>query len=221
MRIVDWVYNFQIGSEGIQFQIFDFLPHHQLEVCNRRKWIVMLHVPRPDRLKDKVNLAQLMEIDCRYPDLILIVAHVGRAYCNEDIGNAFEILSRSKNMLFDFSANTNAFVFEQLIKTVGPKRIMFGSDLPITRMRMRRICENGMYVNLVPPGLYGDISGHKNMRAVHELQADKLTFFLYEELAAFQQAALNTKLRDRDIEDIFFGNAAHIISDINGFKLKI
>jgi len=53
-------------------------------------------------------------------------------------------------MMFDFSANTNQWVFEQLIKAVGPKRILFGSDLPILRIRAKRICENGTYVNLVP-----------------------------------------------------------------------
>ena len=37
-------------------------------------------------------------------------------------------------MLFDFRANTKAQVMIQLIRAVGPKRMMFGSDLPILRM---------------------------------------------------------------------------------------
>ena len=45
--------------------------------------------------------------------------------------------------MFDFSANTNAKVFEQLIDCVGPKRVMFGRIFPVLRMRMRRICEDG------------------------------------------------------------------------------
>jgi uncharacterized protein len=149
-----------------EIRIFDFLPHHQLEVLDQNKWIAMLHIPRNERIKDPVNLEQLVEIEGRYKNLKLIVAHAGRAYCPEDIGNAFEILSGTKNMLFDISANTNQYVFEQLIKAVGPKRVFFGSDLPILRMRTRRICENGNYVNLVPKGLYGDVSGDRHMREV-------------------------------------------------------
>lgn len=191
--------------------IFDFLPHHQLCILNKHQMIVMLHIPRDNRLKDPVNLQQIIEIEKKYPDIKLIIAHVGRAYCKEDVGNAFEVLEETKNVLFDFSANTNQWVFEQLIKAVGPKRILFGSDLPITRMRMKRICENGNYINVVPKGLYGDVSGDIHMREVEGAESELLTFFLYEEIDAFRKAAKSTKLKDADIEDIFFYNAKRIL----------
>ena len=197
-----------------EIRIFDFLPHHFLEVLNRNKWIVMLHIPRNGRLKDPVNLEQMLEIEEKYPDIKLIIAHVGRAYCKEDVDNAFEVLKPAKKMLFDFSANTNAWVFEQLIKAVGPKRVLFGSDLPILRMRMRRICEDGRYINIVPKGLYGDVSGDKNMREVEGKEAEKLTFFMYEELKAFKQAAEATGLSRAEIEDIFFNNAKGLINSV-------
>jgi GNAT superfamily N-acetyltransferase len=171
----------------------------------------MLHIPRNGRLKDPLNLAQLLEIEKSYPNIKLIVAHVGRAYCPEDVGDAFKVLAQTKNMLFDISANTNTGNFVKLIRAVGPQRILFGSDLPITRMRMRRICEKGTYVNLVPKGLYGPVSGDKNMREVTGKNAAGLTFFLYEELAAFQKAARTAGLTAADIEDIFYNNAQRII----------
>ena len=83
-----------------EIRIFDFFPRHQLEVHDRHGWIVMLHIPRDGRLKDPVNLAQLLEIERDFPSLKLIVAHVGRAYCAEDVGNAFEILSQTKRMVW-------------------------------------------------------------------------------------------------------------------------
>lgn len=196
---------------GNEIRITDFFPMHQLEVHNRHGWIVMCHIPRDGRLKDPVNLAQMLEIEREFPKLKLIIAHVGRAYCNHDIGNAFEVLAASKRMYFDFCANTNAYVFEQLIRCVGPKRILFGSDLPITRMRMRRITRGDHYVNLVPKGLYGDVSGDKNMGEVTGAEAEELSFFLYEEIEAFRQAALRTRLTTRDIEDVFYRNAARML----------
>ncbi|HXK60237.1 MAG TPA: amidohydrolase family protein [Acidobacteriota bacterium] len=196
---------------GDQIEIFDFLPRQQLEVLNRRGWIVILHVPRSGRLKDPVNLEQLCEIDHCYPDASVIVAHVGRAYCREDIGDAFSVLSQTRNLFFDISANTNDEVFAKLIAAVGPKRILFGSDLPITRMRMRRVCENGTYVNLVPRFLYGDVSGDKNMREVDGEEAARLSFFLYEELDAFRRASERSGLARADIEDVFYNNAFRLL----------
>ena len=160
-----------------QIRIFDFLPHHQLEVLNEHGWIVMLHIPRSARLRDPVNLADMLEIDRRYPHAKVIIAHAGRAYCPEDVGDAFAALQETQHLLFDISANTNAAVFEPLIRTVGPRRILFGSDLPITRMRMHRICEKGNYVNLVPKGLYGNVSDDQHMREVAGEQAEA-TFLL-------------------------------------------
>jgi predicted TIM-barrel fold metal-dependent hydrolase len=194
-----------------EIRIFDFLPPHHLEVLQRRRGLVMLHIPRDGRLRDPVNLTQMIEIEERWPEVKLIIAHVGRAYCPEDIGSAFETLKKTRRMMFDFSANTNEDVFRRLIETVGPRRILFGSDLPITCMRMRRVCEGGHYVNVVPGGLYGDLSADRHMREVTGAEAAGLSFFLYEEIDAFRRAAKALALTHIDIEDIFHNNAARLI----------
>ena len=194
-----------------EIQIFDFLPHHQLAVLDQHGWIAMLHIPRAARLKDPVNLAQMLVIERRYPDVKLIIAHVGRAYCPEDVGNAFEKLAESRRMVFDISANTNAEVFLTLIKAVGPRRILFGSDLPVVRMRMRRLCEGGNYVNLVPRGLYGDVTNDQHMREMEADESAALTFFMYEEIEAFQRAARQAGLGPRDIAAVFYENGRELL----------
>lgn len=67
-------------------RIFDFLPHEHLKLINDLGSVVLLHMGRDLRLKDSVNIAQLMEIEEKYPNLKLIVAHIGRAYSPEDLG---------------------------------------------------------------------------------------------------------------------------------------
>ncbi len=202
--------------------IEDFLPHAHLEAADDGSWLVMLHIPRRDRLRDPVNLEAMLEIERRYPNLQLIIAHIGRAYCQEDVGNAFEVLQDTERMLFDFSAHTNAQVMEGLIRTVGAKRILFGSDMPILRMRMRRICRDGKYVNLVPPGLYGDVSDDPNMGEVSREEGERLSFFMYEELLAFREAAEATELSTTDVEDVFYGNAVGVIAKVrDGVETRV
>ena len=192
-----------------EVRIFDFAPHYQLEVMNARESALMLHIPRPGRLKDPVNMAQLLEIDRQYPKIKLIVAHVGRAYAMEDVGDALDVLKESR-MMFDFSANTNQQVFEETLQKVGARRILFGSDLPITRMRMKRVVENGCYINVIQKGAYGDVSDDPHMREIEGAEADALSLFLYEEIAAMRRACEKVGISRADVNALFFDNAADI-----------
>ncbi|MCU0500635.1 MAG: amidohydrolase [Anaerolineae bacterium] len=203
-----------IASDDIT--IFDFLPYHHLQVANEHGWIVMLHIPRRGRLRDPLNLEMLLEIEQRYPGVRLVIAHIGRAYCPEDVGDAFEVLRDARRMHFDFCANTSAYAMEHLLRAVGPQRVVFGSDMPVVRMRMRRICEQGFYVNLVPRGLYGDISDDPHMREVDGEEGAQLSFFLYEELLAFRQAAEAVGLSADDVADVMYNNAARLIAAAGG-----
>ena len=190
-----------------EIRIFDFLPREHLEVLNELGGIAILHIARPGRLKDPVNVAQMMMIDADYPNAKVIIAHTGRAYAPEDVGDAFETLKHSKHLLFDFTANTLSYSMEACIKAVGTDRFLFGSDMPITKMRMYRIAENGTYINVVPRGLYGDVSNDPHMR---ESDSEEISNFMYEELNGFRIAAESLKLTRKQIEDVMCNNAARI-----------
>jgi predicted TIM-barrel fold metal-dependent hydrolase len=191
-----------------EIRIFDFLPHHHLEVLNRRGWIAMLHIPRPGRLGDEVNLAQLEEIARRYPHARIIVTHIGRAYDPAQIGRGMEVLARSTNFFVDITANTNAEVMERLFDSVGSERVMFGSDLPIFLMRAHRKNVDGSYVNVVPAGMYGDVSSDPTMEDGADF--DTTTLLLYEEIAAAKQATDALSLSSAEVTDLFYTNAARL-----------
>ncbi len=192
-------------------RIFDYLPKEHLEVADKNGWIVMLHIPRDKRLRDEVNIAQLMEIEEKYPSLKLIVAHIGRAYAKEDIGDAFEVLKNTKNMVFDFTANVCDDAIEACIEAVGTKRLLFGSDLPIAFMRMYRVVEDGVYYNVVPRGLYGDVSDDPHMRETDETD---VTLMIYEQILALKRVAKKMNLTAEQIEDIMCNNAKRLIEGV-------
>lgn len=194
-----------------EIRIFDFFPEKQLEVMNRIGAIVMLHIPRPGRLKDPVNLAQIAEIKEKYPRVRLIIAHIGRAYTKDDIGSAFDILDRYPDLMYDFTANCCEYAITEVLRHAGADHLMFGTDMPILRMRTHRTEENGTYVNLVPPGLYGDVSGDPHMREVSSEEAEKITFFAYEELLALKRACRTLGIGREGVEKIMCGNAVSLI----------
>lgn len=192
-----------------EIRIFDFLPPEHLEVADKNGWIVMLHIPRAKRLGDEVNIAQLMEIEEKYPHVRLVVAHIGRAYSKKDMGSAFSVLKNTRRMMFDFTANLCDDAITECIKAVGCKRLMFGSDLPISNMRMYRITENGVYYNIVPKGLYGNVDDDPHMRETDE---KNITLMTYEQLRSFKRCAAELHLRDSEIEDIMYNNAVDLLS---------
>ena len=196
---------------GNEIRVFDFFPKHQLAKLNEMGAICMLHIPRSGRLKDLVNIQQILEIRREFPNVRLIVAHIGRAYTKEDVGDAFDYLTQEPEPMYDFCANCCEYAITELIRRVGPKHVMIGLDLPILRMRTHRIEENGTYINLVPPGMYGDPSQDPHLREVSPEEAEKITFFAYEELLSFKRAAKTLGLSKQDIEDIMYNNAANLV----------
>ena len=196
-----------------EIRIFDFFPKHQLAVLDRMGAIVMLHIPRDGRLKDPVNLHQILELKAEFPNVKLIVAHIGRAYTKEDVGNAFELLDTCPDLMYDFSANCCEYAITEVLKHAGTKHLMFGTDMPILRMRTHRIEENNTYINLVPPGLYGNSIQDPHLREVTAEEAQKITFFAYEELLAFKRACKALDLSRQDVEDIMHNNAKKLLDD--------
>jgi predicted TIM-barrel fold metal-dependent hydrolase len=186
-------------------EIYDYLPREHLELADERGWLVILHIPRPGRLADPTNIRQLLELDEEYGGARIVVAHVGRSYCAK-FADGLDALGYTENLRFDISANTNQMVFERLIDVIGPDRILYGSDLPITAMHARRVCEGDNYVNIVLGADWED--SHTRLGG----PADGITFFLYEEIAAFRRACESRGVDRRSVARVFHDNAARMLA---------
>ncbi len=197
-----------------EIRIYDFLTKEHLAVCDRHGWVVQLHIARPKRLADPVNYIQLLEIEQNYPNIQLIVAHLGRAYANEDVGAALDYLRNTEKTVWDFTANTNDWVMERVLHYFGPDRFIYGTDFPIFRMKARRTVENGVYINEIPRGEFPPeaIRGDAHMREIEYPEADRITFFIYEEINACRLACQRLGLGKDEVQKIFYDNSARIFN---------
>jgi uncharacterized protein len=201
--------NRETRDAHLEASIFDFLPHHILEVVNDRQAWVTLHVPKATRLGHPDNLREVREIRRRYPKIVLVIAHLGRCYTEPQALEALPTLADDPGLFFDTSAVLNPASHRVALQYFGPRRILYGSDNPILYMRGRRQYRGRTYLNRTSHPF------HFNQdREPPEVEAT-YTLFLYEDLRAIQQACVELGLTERPLlEAIFHDNAARLIDGI-------
>jgi hypothetical protein len=193
-------------DKHLEAGIIDFLPHHQLEILNERKAWVTLHVPKADRLGHPENIREIKLIRERYPDVILVIAHLGRSYTLAHAQESLPHLADDPGLYFDNSAVLNPEVHRFALETLGPGRILYGTDSPIFYMRGRRQWKGKAYINRT------SYPFHFNKdRESPEVEAD-YTLYLYEALRAIRQSCEALGLERHDIEALFRNNAMRLIN---------
>jgi uncharacterized protein len=195
----------------LEASIFDFLPHHQLDLLNERRAWVTLHVPKAGRLVHPDNIREIREIRRRYPDVTLVVAHLGRCYTMPHAEQALPQLADDDGLYFDLSAVFNPDVLQFAIETFGPQRLLYGTDNPVFFMRGRQTWRETSYFNHTDYPFY-----YNQDREPPEIEA-KYTLFMYEALRAIKHACEAARLSREQVEAIFHGNAARLIGSIYPF----
>lgn len=190
----------------LEASIFDFLPHHILEVVNSHHGWVTLHVPKAARLGHPDNVREVRELRRRYPDIALVIAHLGRCYTEPHAREALPQFSDDPGLFFDTAAVLNPACHRIALEQFGPGRVIYGSDDPIFYMRGRRQYHDRAYVNRTNYPFY-----FNKEREAPEIEA-RYTLFMYEDLRAIKQACEELGIKGRkDIEAIFCGNAARLL----------
>jgi hypothetical protein len=194
--------------EGGDASIFDFMPHHQLEVLDELGAWLTLHLPRAERLADRENIEEILELRARYPHVVLVVAHLGRSYAGRYAREGFPPLAEDPGILFDNSAVLNPAVHALALDRFGPERIMWASDQPVFYMRGRRRWEGDAYINLTS----GDYAWNTD-REPPEVEAG-YTLSLYEQMAACIDTVFALGFGEATIEALFHGNARRKIDEV-------
>ncbi|MEA3401589.1 MAG: amidohydrolase family protein [Armatimonadota bacterium] len=200
------------GFEGGDVSIFEFLPHQHLELLDELQAWVTLHLPRAQRLADRGNIDEILQIRRRYPNVVLVIAHLGRSYAGRYAREGFPPLADDPAILFDNSAVLNPAVHALALDRFGPERILWGSDQPVFYMRGRRRWEGDRYINLTS----GDYSWNTD-REPPEVEAT-YTLSLYEAIAACLDTLMGLGFGEAEIEAIFHDNARRLVDEVLGRK---
>jgi hypothetical protein len=200
-------------DEALSVGIFDFCPHHLLEVLNDRGGWMTLHVPRPERLADPDNIREIKEIRRRYPKMVLVIAHIGRCYAAPYAEEAIPQLADDPGLYFDTSAVLNPATLRLTIRLCGPERLCYGTDNPVFYMRGRRTWRGREYINLTS----GDFEFNKGAHEPPEVEA-KYTLYMYEAMKATRDVCEELGVSRQGVEGIFFGNADRLIQGILAAK---
>ena len=197
-----------VAGGGGDASIYDMLNRSALEFANRHSLPVILHLPRKGRLHDERNRLELEEILTNYPDIRMIVAHFGRAFCYADAVGVLDFLAKYENAWFDTAFVDDPQVYEYVMRLVPSEKILYGSDAPLALTRGKDVVINNKHYyvagHTVPWGLGPMKEGFVD-----------LTYYVYEQIRAMLYAAANVYGRneERHIENIFHMNAMRVLGE--------
>ncbi|MCB0189773.1 MAG: amidohydrolase family protein, partial [Caldilineaceae bacterium] len=187
----------QVTGPTFQAPIEAYLPEAHVQVAHELGLTVTLHMVRDRALADPINQATIRRYCERYPNMRLILAHAARGFNPWHTIEGIESLRGLTNVWCDTSAVTEAGAFEAIVDVLGHERLLYGTDFPVSHLRGRCVAIGDSF-----HWLYAEerdlAEKHVNLQPV---------LIGLESLRSLILAFQRLKLRDREVEAIFWGNA--------------
>ena len=178
-----------------------YLPEDHAAAADTLGLTITLHMVRDRALADPVNQATIRRYCRSYPNMRLILAHAARGFNPWHTIEGIESLRGLDNVWFDTSAVTEAGAFEAIVETMGHEKLMYGTDFHVSHVRGRCVAVGDSF-----HWLYAD---EMDLEEKHTSLQPVLIGL--ESLRSLRLACQRLKLRDQQIEDIFYGNAATLL----------
>ncbi len=184
-------------------EIREMLPAWIMETADDLGLIVMLHIPRKERLADPLNQRQIVALCRTYPNAKIVLAHIGRAYFMKNIVGYLDELKDIPNLWYDLAMVNNWEVMEYLFRTVPADRVLYATDAPIALAPGKSVEINDQYTYVTPePWTLSITDDHRQL---------VFTSFLYEELRAVKKAVERLGLGPRFVRGLFHDNGMRLL----------
>ena len=194
-------YHFFAGTQPtFQAGIDEFLPESAWETAQAHGLCITLHMVRDRALADEGNLAYIKRMAARYPGVVLILAHAARAFAAWTAIETVEQLAGFDNVWYDFAGVCESPSMIQILKKIGVKRCMWGTDHPIAMQAGKAISIADTFYWIGER----ELAGFSAATALHSWHVGT------ENLMAVRQACLLADLTRSDVEDLFWNNAVSL-----------
>jgi glutamate-1-semialdehyde 2,1-aminomutase len=181
-------------------QIPDYLPERLVKVADQEGWSITLHLVRSRAIADPGNLSWVQRYCQHYPNMKLILAHSARGFQPAHNLEGLPALKKIDNLYFDTSANCEPIAHQAILRILGHKRLLYGSDFPVSHLRGRSVAVADSFL-----WLYEETPVWKEKHLTI-----KPVLVGLENLRSLKWACWSERLGDKAVEDIFWNNAAQL-----------
>ena len=183
-------------------QIPDFLPESHVRMAHQEGWAIMLHMVRSRACADPGNIRWIRHYCTTYPNMKLILAHSARGFQPAHNLEGLPHLKGLDNLWFDTSANCEAMAHQAIIRIIGHRRLMYGTDIPVSHLRGRSAAAADTFFWAYQESpVWGE--RHSEIKPV---------LIGLEHLRSLKWACWSERLSDTQVEDIFWNNAAQLFA---------
>ncbi len=170
----------------------EYLPESAWQLADKRGLAITLHLAKDRALSAPENLSYIFKMAEKYKNATLILAHSARGFSARTAIESVDRLVKYENIWFDFSAICESPSIMKILKSVGVSRCMWGSDYPSNTFIGKSVSYADRFLWLDSKAL----AGAWNLGV--------------ENLMAMKEATDILGLSKKDIEDIFYNNAARL-----------
>ena len=175
-----------VKKPTMQAEIAEYLPESAWRAADERGLCITLHLVKNAALADPGNLWYIREKARAYPSARLVLAHAARGFAAWTALEGAKKVAEFPNIYFDVSAVCEPTAIFAVLKAAGPKRVLWGSDFPVSMMR-------GKCVSLAETFLWLD----------SPLIEEPAILVGIENLGALKQACDMLNISRGSVEDIF------------------
>ena len=180
--------------------IEEYLPESHVRVAHEEGLSITLHMVRARALADVANQETIRRYCEHYPNMRLILAHAARGFNAHHTILGIDSLRGLNNVWFDTSAVTDCGAIEAIINTIGHKRVLYGSDFPVSHLRGRCVALGDSFLWISAENTNLDVPYAKL----------ELALVGHESLRTLKVAARSTRLTDAQVEDVFHNNGTEL-----------
>ncbi len=189
------------GGSTFNAPISGYLPEWAWELADAHRLTITLHMVKSSALADPENQGQIRDMCRKYPYARLILAHAARGFHAPNTAAGLPALRGLENVWFDMAAICEAAPLVAILNAFGPRRLLWGSDFPVSEIRGRAVTVGDGFTWLEPDTLDWEQVAHLGRPMLVAL----------ESLRAFKEAADAFGLNEDDVQDVFCDNAWRLL----------